>query len=252
MAGLKAGDGRRTAACLLAFLLLVLPSASRADQTVLLLGDFSRLAPGESLPTLWKTLTFKKIEQHTRYSLVADGDLTVIAAESRQSASGLIRKVSIDPRQFPYIEWRWKVANVYKKGDVSRKEGDDYPARIYITFAYDPDQVGFLEKAKFEVARRIYGETPPLGAINYIWASRAPIGQTIANAYTDRVKMIVIQSGPERAGQWVVEKRNVHADYKQVFGREPTSISGVAIMTDSDNTGESARAWYGDIVFSAE
>lgn len=163
-----------------------------------------------------------------------------------------MRKVTIDPRKQAYIAWRWKVDSVYKKGDVSTKSGDDYPARIYITFAYDPERVGFFEKAKYEAARLIYGETPPLAAINYIWANRAPVGLMVANAYTDRVKMIVLQSGDERAGQWIEEKRNIYADYRKAFGTEPTSISGVAIMTDSDNTGEAARAWYGDILFSAE
>ena len=64
--------------------------------------------------------------------------------------------------------------------------------------------------------------------------------------------MIVLQSGPDQVGRWVAEKRDIYADYKKAFGVEPTRISGVAIMTDSDNTGESARAWYGDIVFSKD
>ncbi len=216
------------------------------------IGNFSKQMPGNPLPTAWQPLTFKKIKQHTQYRFVDDNGQTVVQANSLNAASGLIRKVSIDPRRFPHITWRWKVDAVYAKGDVSRKDGDDYPARIYITFAYDPDQVGFFEKAKYETARLIYGETPPLAAITYIWANRAPAGLSIANAYTDRVKMIVLQSGADRAGQWREEKRDVYADYEKAFGRKPTLISGVAIMTDSDNTGESASAWYGDIVFSTD
>lgn len=231
---------------------LLLSSAPLAAESVIRVGDFSRLTPGSPLPAAWRPLTFKKIKQHTQYRFVDDNGQTVIQADSRNSASGLIRKVSIDPREFHKITWRWKADAVYTKGDVSRKDGDDYPARIYITFAYDPDQVGFFEKAKYEAARLIYGETPPLAAISYIWANRAPAGLMVANAYTDRVKMIVLQSGPDRAGRWMEEKRDVYADFKKAFGREPTLISGVAIMTDSDNTGESARAWYGDIVFSKD
>jgi len=233
--------------------LLLAPAAPQASETAIRIGDFSSLPVGGPLPDQWQPLTFKKIERHTQYRLVADsGGQTVIQADSRHSASGLIRKVSIDPREFPKLSWRWKVSNVYANGDVKRKSGDDYPARVYITFAYDPARVGFLEKAKYETARLIYGETPPLAALSYIWANRAPTGTTAANAYTDRVKMVVLQSGPARAGQWVTERRDIYADYKKAFGTEPTRISGLAIMTDSDNTGESASAWYGDIVFSKD
>ena len=240
------------AALLLAGLALAGPQVPQAAETLLRIGHFSQLSPGDPLPENWKPLTFKKIERHTLYQVVDGSGISVIKAESRASASGLIRKVSIDPRKLPHISWRWKVSSVYSKGDASRKSGDDYPARIYITFAYDPDRAGFFEKAKYKAARLLYGETPPLAAITYIWASRAPIDSIVESAYTNRSKMIVLQSGAERINRWVTEKRNVYADYKKAFGKEPPMISGVAIMTDSDNTGESAAAWYGDIVFSAE
>ena len=233
-------------------LVTVLASGPAAAGSPIRIGNFSLLPPGSEFPAEWTPLTFKKIERHTRYRLVADNGRTVVRAESRNAASGLIRKVSIDPRTYRYVTWRWKVDNVYARGDVSRKSGDDYPARLYITFAYDPDRVGFFEKTKYRAARLIYGETPPLGAINYIWASRAPAGTTVPNAYTDRVIMVVVQSGADKTGRWREEKRNVYEDYLNAFGREPTMISGIAVMTDSDNTGEFAGAWYGDIVFSAE
>jgi hypothetical protein len=61
--------------------------------------------------------------------------------------------------------------------------------------------------------------------------------------------MIVVESGAADLNRWVTEERNVYEDYKAAFGDEPSLISGVAIMTDTDNTGESATAFYGDIVF---
>jgi len=93
--------------------------------------------------------------------------------------------------------------------------------------------------------------TPPIGAINYIWASHAPVGKIVPNAYTDRVRMIVVESGKMKAGAWVSESRNIFDDYKTAFGKEPPMITGIAIMTDSDNTGESALAYYGDIIMKS-
>ncbi len=219
--------------------------------SVLHVGQFSRAEAGGPYPDSWKPLTFEKIKEHTAYSLVEDDGAVVVKAESRGSSSGLTREVTIDPKMYPVVEWRWKVGNVLKNGDVTQKAGDDYPARLYITFEYDSDKVGFFEKAKYETARFFYGQYPPIGAINYIWESQSPVGTIVANPFTDRVQMIVMESGQAKVGQWVTESRNIYEDYQTAFGEDPPMISGVAVMTDTDNTQESAVAWFGDIVFKA-
>jgi hypothetical protein len=180
---------------------------------------------------------------------VAEGDTVVVKAVSDQAASGLTRAISINPAEYPVIQWRWKVNNVLRKGDVTRKDGDDYPARIYITFAFDPDRAGYLERLEYEAARLIHGQAVPYRAISYIWGSNSLEGTMIANSYTDNVMMFVVQGGRDRLRQWVTEERDVYEDYQKAFGEKPGMISGIAIMTDTDNTRESAVAWYGDIVF---
>ena len=233
----------------LIILLCILSTGHSQPSSVLEVGMFSKGSPGEGLPTSWKPLTFKKIERHTAYTLVRDGDTVVVKAVADASASGLVTEIQIDPNEYPVVQWRWKVANILKKADVHTKEGDDYPARIYITFEYDPSKVGFFEKAKYNTIRLLYGQYPPLAAINYIWESHAPVGTVVPNPYTSRAMMIVVESGEKKIDQWVCEERNILEDYKKAFGESPPMISGVAIMTDTDNTGESATAYYGDILF---
>jgi hypothetical protein len=213
-------------------------------------GAFSKLAPG-TMPADWKPLTFKKIERKTDYAVVADeqSGASVIQAQSNASASGLVRNLSVDLKQFPILQWRWKVSNTLAKADPKNKAGDDYPARIYVTFAFDRSKLGAGERIKYGAAKLLYGEYPPLAAINYIWDGKTPSGSVLPNAYTDRVKMFVVESGAERLNQWVSVERNVYEDYKRAFGSEPPAVSGVAIMTDTDNTGEAAGAFYGDIAF---
>jgi hypothetical protein len=215
-------------------------------------GKFSNLSLDKNLPDDWEPLTFNKIDHYTQYNLFDDNDTSVIKAESQASASGLIRKIKIDPGKYPVIKWRWKITNIYKRGNVTQKTGDDCPARIYIAFEYNPDDVGFFEKVKFYAIKLIYGEYPPIAAINYIWASKAPIGTIVENPYTRRVKMIVVESGKKKLNFWMAEERNIYNDYITAFGKKPPIISGVAIMTDSDNTGESAVSYYGDIVFESK
>ena len=219
------------------------------SQAIIEVGKFSAATVGETLPPGWKPLTFKKIERHTIYTLVKDSDTVVIKAVADASASGLTREIKTNPKEYPIVQWRWKVTNILKKGDVHKKEGDDYPARIYITFEYDASKLSFLEKVKYEAIRLLYGEYPPLAAINYIWESKAPVGTMVPNPFTDRVMMFVVESGPSKLNEWVNEERNISEDYKKAFGQEPPMISGIAIMTDTDNTGETATTYYGDIVF---
>ncbi len=234
---------------LIASIPILLFSSDALSQAVLEVGKFSAATVGGKYPSGWKPLAFKKIERQTSYTLVKDEGKVVVKAVAKASASGLIREININPKEYPIVEWRWKVTNILKKGNVKQKEGDDYPARIYITFKYDPSKLRLAEKAKYETVKVLYGRYPPHGAINYIWESKAPQGTLVPNSYTDRVKMIVVESGGAKLNRWVNEKRNLYEDYKKAFNEESPPVSGVAIMTDTDNTGESATAYYGDIFF---
>jgi hypothetical protein len=245
------GIAARAAACgllMLAALGWIEPAPAKAPAVkepaaILEIGRLSAEREGAGPPSGWKPLTFRNIERHTRYSLVRDAGTTVLRADSEASASGLVREQTIDLKEFPIIEWRWRVGNVLSKADVKTRAGDDYPVRLYITFAHDANSISLADRA----ARAIYGQLPPRAAINYIWDTRAPVGTIVPNAYTDRVRMIVVESGSARVGEWITYRRNLAEDFRKAFGYEPPLVSGIAVMTDTDNTGESATAFYGDI-----
>ena len=234
---------------LMALVLFLAPMVARAESpSVIEVGKFSGGTVGQALPEGWKPLTFKKIPKQTRYELVKDGERVVVKATSDASASGLTKEVRIDPRDYPIIRWRWRVEKVLARSDVGRKDGDDYPARLYVIFAYDPEKTSFSKKLIYKAGGLLFGEIP-IGALNYIWDRKAPIGTIVENAYTSFAQMIVVESGPQKVGIWVEEERNIYEDYTRAFGEEPPMINGVAIMTDTDNTREQATAYYGDIVF---
>ncbi len=230
-------------------LLAMVPLQGHADpESVIEVGQFSLSSKKTGIPSGWKPLAFSKIPRHTQYEVTQEGTTTVVRATSEAAASGLVHEVNVDLKQYPILKWRWKVLNIIAKGDVYTRQGDDYAARIYITFKHDPDTIDLLTKTKYRLARLLFGDIPS-AAINYIWDNKAPLGTIVDNAYTDRVKMIVVESGRNRVGQWTWERRNVYEDYKRAFGEEPPPVNGVAIMTDTDNTGEKVTAYYGDIVF---
>jgi len=213
--------------------------------------EFSAFKAGDPLPEDWRLVTSPGIPRHTRYTLVSDRSVTVLRAESEGAMSSLARRLDVDPARHPWLRWRWKVENLLEKSDMHTKAGDDFPARLYVFFDFDIGRLPFAERLKIRVARMLYGEEIPLAALCYVWARQHPADSSAWNAYTRRVRMIVAQSGAGALGQWVQIERNVAQDYRAAFGEAPPRITGVAVATDTDNTGERALAYYGDAEFLA-
>lgn len=191
----------------------------------------------------WRPLTFPKIKEHTRYTILRDGSNGYLRAESNASASGLVHREAFDVYKFPRVRWRWKIGNVYKTTSPGKKSGDDYPIRIYILFKYDPDQAPVFKKLRYGLAKALYGEYPPDSSLNYVWASSSGAERIFTNPYADEARMIVLQAGPSGAGDWVEEEVNVIEDYRKAFGVDPPPMAALAIMNDSDNTKESSVSY---------
>ena len=144
---------------------LILLTLSMADASCLVwaqlalaevVGRFSVSTMGAVLPEGWKPLTFKKIPTQTKYEVITESGVTVVKALSEASASGLTKAVRIDLKEFPIVRWRWKVENLLQKSDATRKDGEDYPARLYITFEYDPDKVRFGKTLKYKAGQALF------------------------------------------------------------------------------------------------
>ncbi|MFH0995148.1 MAG: DUF3047 domain-containing protein [Pseudomonadota bacterium] len=209
-------------------------AAVHAQESVALREDFNNLDN-------WKPLNFPKIERHSEYAITLDNaGKRILTTRSNASASGIIFKGSFNPYHHPILRWRWKVDNVYSKADPHTKQGDDYPLRVYVIFEYDPAKAGLAQRAKYGLAKQLYGEYPPLASLSYVWAGRNIAEPFFDNPYTDRAKMIPLRSGTGQLGQWVEEEVNILADYRRVFGEDPPASASLAIMNDSDNTGEAA------------
>lgn len=206
-------------------------------------------ASTQRLPDGWQPFNPAPKAKPTRYVVERDGGEEVIRAEADGSMSGLIRRLRIDPARTPMLRWRWRIARPLKIADMATKAGDDYAARLYVLFDYDPARLDFGTRTRLALAKLLYGVEVPAAALNYVWDNRYPVGTLRANAYTDRARMIVVESGADRAGQWVTVTRDIEADFRAAFGEDAPPVVGIAIATDTDNTGEQATAWYGDIRF---
>ncbi len=194
-------------------------------------------------------MTFPGVERRTRYMSTIDQGIEAICAISNSSSSGLIRTERVLPEESPLLSWKWKITKIYRTADPFSRTGDDFPARLFVIFDKPAEERSFFGKLKHSLIHLFPGAPPPEAALAYVWASATPIGSIIPSPYTDRCRALVVESGPGRLGRWMTMRRNVVADYRKVFGNDPPPIAGIAIMTDSDNTGESAMSFYGRIVF---
>lgn len=210
-------------------------------------GAFSSAKSQAAQPPGWQPLNLVGAARQTEYTLVEDQGTTVVRAVSENAASALVYPLRVDLEKTPIVQWRWKVENVLKKGDALQKEGDDYPARLYIFFDVNASDLSWFEKFKYEAYHALYGSYPPLAALNYLWANKQPVGSLLPNVYSPRVQMYVVRSGEAQLGEWFTQERNIYEDYVRAFGKLPPVVTGIAIMTDTDNTGERATAYYGDI-----
>ncbi len=211
---------------------------------------FSKMQPGAALSDGWKPLGVSGAKNATRYTLVDDGGVTVMRAESHAAASGVSRAIRVNPAEFPVLRWRWKISNILQTSDIRTKQGDDYPARVYVMFDYPLERLPFTERVKIRLARALHNPNLPAATLCYVWDGKAPASTIAVSSYTDRVRMIVVESGTARVNQWLVVERDVAADFKAAFGTDAPPIMAIAIATDTDNTGESAITHYGDISFN--
>jgi len=187
--------------------------------TTMLVGPFSSegLAGWEDKPFHGKT----------DYALVTEGSKTVLKAHSVKSASAKIYTIEADANKTPMLRWSWKVERTLAREDVTRKQGDDFAARVYVVFP-----------------RTFFWQTQ---AINYVWASKMPKGSIASSPYTDHNQLVAVETGDDQAGQWLHEERNILDDYRRIFHAEPPSVGAIAVMTDTDDTQDEVSAWYGDI-----
>lgn len=191
----------------------------------------------------WEPFYFPKIKNHSSYRAISLNGLSYLEITSSNSASAILLKERFNVYAFPKISWRWKVSNVYEKGDCRRKEGDDYPVRLYVMFAYDPEKASFGKKIKYEIASLLYGQYPPHSSLNYIWANTMQTAPVIPNPHSELAMMIPVASGKEKVGTWLEHRADIVRDYRAAFGEDPPSTASIAVMGDSDNTGESAKAY---------
>lgn len=205
-----------------------------------------------TLPAGWKVERLSDQFPATEYKQRNWDGVNAIEATAVKSMALFGRTLAVDLEKTPILCWRWRVDAPLANADLNTKAGDDYAARVYLTFTVPREALSFATRTKLSLARSIWGPQVPDAALNYVWDNKYPIGTSKPNAYTDRTQMLVIETGVTNAGRWVTARRNVADDFKRAFANIPGRLSGMALASDTDNTGESAHAGFADFHFVAD
>lgn len=218
--------------------------AAQAQET---LAQFD--AESATVTAPWRVVHLDKKVSATRYRVARMDGVLGIEAIADHSMALLARPVAVDLERTPVLCWRWRVDAPLQQADMATKAGDDYAARVYVSFALPPEEKGFMLRSQLALARAIWGDAVPDAALNYVWDNRYPVGTRMPSPYTNRSRMIVAESGSGNAGRWVVARHDVRQDVITEFGSAKAMLIQLSVASDTDNTGERAHAGFADFQF---
>ena len=189
-------------------------------------------------------------KRETRYSPSVIEGRPVIQADADNSVSLYRRVMRIEPQNLGHLSFSWMVPKLIAAADLSLQHAEDAPVRLVLAFDGDHSKLSFRNRVLFDLMEAVIGEEPPYATLMYVCDNRAPIESVISAGRTDRIRKIVVDSGPTQTAMWRFHVRDIVGDYRKAFGEEPGSLISVALMTDSDNTKSTVRAYYGEVKFT--
>jgi hypothetical protein len=211
-------------------------------------GPFSRLQPGGALADQWEPYVLQPSSPRTQYRPVQMEGHVCIEADATEGYSALQRLIRINSEVHPIVEWSWRVPHLASDDAPSLKRPSPR-ARLMLAFHGDPAKLDFEQRVQLRMAKAITGQPMPYSSLIYVWLKGVPEGTVVPSPYTERVRLIAVDSGTASLDRWTSFRRNVREDYRRAFGEEPGDIVGVGIYTDVDSNGAPGHAYYGDIIF---
>lgn len=196
----------------------------------------------QTMPTKKNTVFTPQTEQGQ-----GGRSIRVVKAQAQSSASLLRRKVFVPPEQLGGLAFSWRTSQLIDSADMAVRDKEDAVVRVILSFEGDRSNFSAKNRMLSELSLALTGEELPYATLMYVWCNKRQAGEIITNPRTDRIRKLVVESGPKNLGKWLEYERDIRADFIKAFGEEPGALTGIAIMTDTDNTQSKATAWYGPV-----
>ena len=195
--------------------------------------------PGSEPPAPWKPVGLPQQRQPmTRFTQVELDGRRALRVEANDAYGNLVHPFAWAGPTLQ-LAWSWRVDRLIEGADLRSKKGDDVALKVCVLFDLSLDRVPFVERQLLRLARRRTGEDLPAATVCYVWDAQLPAGTPLDNAYTRRVRYLVLQSGSAGPNEWRLERRDVAADFIALFGdesRQMPPVIAVAVGADTDNT----------------
>lgn len=229
--------------------------ATREKQRPVVLDGTAWLAAhhieGATVPAQWEHQVFAS-RSPTRYRATEHEGRPAMQAEAVGSNSTLNLLLTPPPGAVARrLHFSLFVPALNPDFNLGEKGADDAVARLILSFDGDRSKAwSARDHVISELSHLIAGKPLPYASIMYVWDNRHPVGSVIPNPYTDRIRHIVVASGPSQLNRWVDFDRDVEADFRLAFGEAPGPMIGLGLMSDSNNSGASVTAWYGPLALT--
>ena len=210
-------------------------------------GCATRLPPPAEAVAEWRAVPLPG-KRETTYTRREFEGRAAWHARSQAAASVWRKSVSAVVTAATQVEFSWWVAGNIDGADLSRAEVADSPVRVGFAFDGDVSRLSARTRMQFQLVETLTGEVPPYAMLMYVWDNHAEIDSVLPGARSDRVRKIVLENGDTHLRRWRNYRRNLFVDFQRAFGEPPGRLIGMALMTDTDNTGAATEAWYGDVV----
>jgi hypothetical protein len=216
----------------------------------------SRLAPldgpgAEPSPPWREVLLPKQTLPRTRFTLVDVDGRRALRVASPASYGNLVHELAQPVDATAQLSWRWRLDQAIDGADLQRKGGDDAALKVCVLMDAPLDGIPFVERQQLRLARLLSGEPLPSATLCYVWDRGLPTGSVLPNAYTRRVRWMVLQGRDSPLGTWREERRALRADVLAVFGdelRELPRINAVLVGADADNSAGQGLGYVADLV----
>ncbi len=191
-------------------------------------------------------------KKQTDYRATLHDGRHAVRSESRAAASMLRETLRVEAADLGKVSFSWKVPAMIATADLTQPDTSDSPVRLVLAFEGDRSKFSAKNAMVSELALTLTGEPLPYATLMYVWGTHRAPGSIIHGHRTDRIRKLVLESGPQHLGRWLDYERDIKADFEMAFGEAPGALVGIGIMTDTDNTRGQAQAWYGPVALLAK
>jgi hypothetical protein len=219
------------------------------------LTPFSK-ASGDAPPAPWRVLGIPgKKKPVTAFSVVSVDGRQALKVEADNSYGNLVHELPAGfvPGPDLKLHWAWRVDRALPDSDLRRRETDDSPLKVCALFDQPLERLGLLDRTLLGIARATTSENLPSATLCYVWDAKLDPGTLLANAYTSRVRMIVVDAGKQGLGKWTTQSRDLNSDFRRAFGDEGATVpalTAVLVGADADNTGGHSLGYVSDLTLA--